>query len=365
MHHSTIIFTVTNDLAYDRRMQRICASLQKNGWDVTLIGRQLPNSPALTNLPFKTQRIRCYFNKGKLFYIEYNFRLFWKLLFMKADVYGAVDLDTIIPVFKVAILKGKKKVFDAHEYFQEVPEVTGRPVTKFIWSTVAKIFIPRADVAITVSESLAKEFEQLYGKSFHVIRNVPEKKQPIETTASGKYLLYQGALNEGRGLEHLIEAMQKIDMPLKIAGEGDLSENLRQQAKALGMEDKVEFLGFISPEKLNPLTAQAWLGFNLLENKSLSYYYSLANKFFDYIQHGVPSVNMDFPEYRALNAQYRVAILLDQLSVEDIITVVNKLKNDSESYKQLRQNCLCARNELNWENEEEKLKKIFSSLILF
>ncbi|MDZ4844067.1 MAG: glycosyltransferase [Chitinophagales bacterium] len=352
-----IIFTVTNDITHDRRMQRICESLSKNGFDVTLIGRELTNSKQLTQFSFKTIRLRCLFNKGKLFYLEYNFRLFWKLLFMCADVYAAVDLDTIIPCFKVAFLKGKKKVFDAHEYFEDVPEVVNRPVTKMIWSWVGKMFVPHADLALTVSESLAEQFHQLYGIRFETIRNVPKKTTAPANT--GNYLLYQGALNEGRGLEQLIEAMQSIDMPLKIAGEGDLSDALRQKVNALGLQQKIEFLGFVSPEKLDTLTANAWLGLNLLENKGLSYYYSLANKFFDYINHGVPSLNMGFPEYKKINAQFDVSLLLKDLSAQAIVEAVYSLKENPALYEQLRKNCIEAREELNWEREEQKLLNLY------
>ncbi|HXH18454.1 MAG TPA: hypothetical protein VNJ07_05175, partial [Chitinophagales bacterium] len=139
----SIIFTVINDIAYDRRMHRICESLTHAGWNVTLIGRKLQYSKPLPPTPFKALRLRCRFNKGKLFYLEYNFRLFWKLLFMSADVYGATDLDTIIPCFKAAWLKRKKKVFDAHEFFEEVPEVVDRKFTQTVWRWVGKIFVPR------------------------------------------------------------------------------------------------------------------------------------------------------------------------------------------------------------------------------
>ena len=48
-----IIFTVTNDLNYDQRMQRICNSLAHAGYTILLIGRELDNSVALTEKIFK------------------------------------------------------------------------------------------------------------------------------------------------------------------------------------------------------------------------------------------------------------------------------------------------------------------------
>ena len=47
------------------------------------------------------------------------------------------------------------------------------------------------------------------------------------------YILYQGALNMGRGLEQLIDAMPQVAGRLVICGEGDLSAALREQAERL------------------------------------------------------------------------------------------------------------------------------------
>ncbi|WP_205127803.1 hypothetical protein, partial [Okeania hirsuta] len=62
----------------------------------------------------------------------------------------------------------------------------------------------------------------------------------------------------------------------------------RGLTKELDLQKQVKFLGYLDPEELRRITPQAHLGLNLLENKGLSYYYSLANKTFDYLQAGLP-----------------------------------------------------------------------------
>jgi hypothetical protein len=74
-----IICTVTNDLSHDQRMIRICTSLQQAGYDVCLVGRSLPDSPPLRTRPFRQHRLRCWFHRGKLFYLEYQLRLWYYL----------------------------------------------------------------------------------------------------------------------------------------------------------------------------------------------------------------------------------------------------------------------------------------------
>ncbi len=354
-----IIATVTNDLTFDRRMQRICRTLATNGYRVTLVGRQMPNSTQLNKEPYQQHRLKCWFNKGKLFYIEFNVRLWWYLLGQKADMICAIDLDTIVPDFVVAGWKGWTRIYDGHEYFSEVPEVVHRPRVKKVWEWVAKTFIPKASLAYTVGPALAQIFTQRYGIPFHTIRNVPDEvtNKPIPTETG--YLLYQGALNKGRGLEALLEAMQRIDLKLKIAGEGDLSIALRQMAIDLGVEDKVEFLGFVKPADLPELTAGAWLGLNLLENMGLSYYYSLANKCFDYIQADVPAMHMNFPEYRALVEKYPVAILIEELSPLTIVSKISELQQDESQYSALVYACQNAKKHFTWQIEAEKLLTLY------
>jgi hypothetical protein len=96
-----IIFTVTNDLNHDQRMIRICTALAAN-YDVHLIGRVLPHSKPIVNQSFTQHRLNVWFQKGKLFYAEYNIRLFFFLLKKQFDMVCGIDLDTILPCYLVS-----------------------------------------------------------------------------------------------------------------------------------------------------------------------------------------------------------------------------------------------------------------------
>ncbi|HKK78286.1 MAG TPA: glycosyltransferase family 4 protein, partial [Phaeodactylibacter sp.] len=230
----------------------------------------------------------------------------------------------------------------------------------------ACLCIPRLQYAYTVGEMLAARFTQRYGTPFAVVRNLPYRRadtQPLPK-AQPPVILYQGALNEGRGLEAAIDAMQYIEgAQLWLAGEGDLSEALRQKARSLGLDKKVRFLGYLPPQELRELTPKAYIGLNLLENKGLSYYYSLANKAFDYLQAGVPAIHMDFPEYAQLHKQHPAFLLLEELSAEALADQLRRLLEDQVLYDQLRYACQAAADELNWEREEEKLLAFWKQVL--
>lgn len=359
-----IVCLVSNDLTFDQRMHKTAATLVSAGYRVTLVGRKLPHSRPLASFSYRQVRLSCWVNQGKLFYFILQWRLFWWLLSHPFDVVCAVDLDTILPAVGVARLRNKKLVYDAHEYFTEVPEVINRPLVQRVWKWIERVAMPNTDARYTVSGSLVQRFEQEYHLPFKLVRNMPHY-QPADRPQSGDhppFLLYQGALNEGRGLEQLLLAMYEIDIPLYLVGEGDLSEKLRSLVITMGLQQKVIFKGYVAPGALQQLTQQATLGINLLENKGLSYFYSLSNKFFDYVQAGVPQICIRFPEYEKLNAIHEVALMVDDLKAFTIYASINKLLDDKALYKKLQSNCRIAAKEWTWEHEVPTLLSVYQSI---
>ena len=355
-----IIATVINDVVFDQRMIRICTSLSKN-FDVQLWGRK-KSSDLEEKRPYKQVRKRFLLNSGPLFYFSYNVRLFVRLIFTKFDILHAVDLDTLPACYIAARIKGKTIVYDSHEYFTEVPELVNRTKVRAIWLFIEKLIIPRLKYCITVGSKIAKQYEGKYNVPFTVVRNCPilvkEKSTDIPTE---NYLIYQGALNEGRGLETLIRAMKSIDMELKIAGAGDIEDELKELVEEEGLKNKVTFLGLIKPNQLLEITQKAFAGINVSENLGMSYYLSLNNKFFDYIHAGIPSITNSFPEYIYLNEKYNCCVMCE-CSEHQIVESVNLLRDDKIKYRELKKNCLLAREELNWHSEEKELLKLYAKI---
>lgn len=359
---------VTNDLTYDRRMFRICSALAEHGAEVTLVGRRRKDSKLFIPATFQGKRLRCFFNKGPLFYIEYNKRLFFHLLGSDFDVACACDLDTALAVRLACWLKRKKTVYDAHEYFSEVPELTKRPVIKKVWEWIAKWTIPGFDACYTVGEELAQLMGRRYKVHFDVVRNIAPSvhsgKAFPEQVVDEKILLYQGALNVGRGLEACIEAMAHLPgWKLWLAGEGDITEQLKELAQKIGVGDKVVFLGWVKPDNIPLLMKQARLSINLREAGSLNDYYSLPNKFFDAIHAGLPSINMNYPEYVRIIGQYPCALLIEEVKVDKIVAAIHYLDEHPEVYQSMKEACQAAAQVLTWENETKNLIEIYNRLL--
>jgi glycosyltransferase involved in cell wall biosynthesis len=361
-----ICLSVTTDLTYDQRMIRICTSLAGAGYKVLLVGRQKKTSLPLAEQPYQQKRLYTLFEKGKLFYIEYNTRLFFFLLTRQTDLFCAIDLDTILPVWIASRLKKKPRVYDAHELFCEMKEVVTRPAIYRIWKKIEKTCVPKFTYGYTVNQPIADEFRNMYSVQYGVIRNVPFLKPLDNNIVKGNFIIYQGSVNEGRSFETLIPAMQWIDIPLIICGDGNFMQQIKILIEKYGVAGKVILNGLIPPTELRLLTQKALIGITLFENNGQSNYLSLANRFFDYIHAGTPQVCVDYPAYKEINNQLQIAVVVKDLSPENLAQHINGLINNKTLYTQLRNNCLELRKQINWEKEKQTLllfyKKLFETV---
>lgn len=316
-----ILMAVSNDLVTDQRVDRSCRALVEAGYDVTLIGRQLDDTTPLQR-PYRTVRLWLLFRCKVWFYAELNLRLFWWMLWHKADLFYANDTDTLAACYLAARLRRKPLFFDAHELFPEVPELVDRPRVRRVWQRLEDHILPRIGkrvrgTAVTVTQSIADHYRQRYGVEMGVVRNVPDVATEVAPPPSidlqgRRMLLYQGAVNAGRCVDRLIDAMAYLpDCQLVVAGDGDLREELERRAAAVEWHDRIVFLGRLTPAQLRALTPQASLGLVLMENMGLNYYYSLPNRVGDFVRAGVPLLVSDFPELRRVVDAYRVGLIVD------------------------------------------------------
>jgi len=354
-----ILVSVTNDLVTDQRVHKVCSTLTQMNFDVLLIGRRFNSSTKITR-NYKTTRMKLLFTSGFLFYAEYNLRLFFKLFFLKKDILLSNDLDTLLPNYLVSKIKGIPVVYDSHELFSELPSIQGRYSQK-VWRFLEKWLVPKQKYFYTVSDSIADWFEKKYGIKPLVIKNFSTSKKLPLLESQNKYILYQGALNKGRGLLALIEAMQKIEnITLKVAGEGPFKSKIIEKIQQLKLEEKVEFLGNLPPNNLLYVTQEASLGISLEEDLGLSYRYSLPNKLFDYIQAKTPVVATYLPEIKNIVETYKIGEIIEDHSPENIAKAINiVLKNGKSFYKD---NLKKASEKLIWENQEELLMSIFRNI---
>ncbi len=353
----------------DNRVHKVAVSLQKMGFEPVLIGRLLPESHVVER-DYQTHRMKLLFRKGAMFYFEYNLRLLLYLLKSKVDVFVANDLDTLPANNLASRIKRKPLIYDSHEYFTEVPELIGRPVVRTIWTWLEKILVPKVDAAYTVCDSIAEVYRDLYNVDFKVVRNLPvcsqvEKLEHQEKTKTQpKVILYQGALNLGRGVGAAIRSMQYLDgAELWLAGDGDLTSELKELVVEMSLESKVKFLGRLPLHQLHEVTCQADLGISLEEDLGLNYRFALPNKLFDYIQAGVPVLVSNLPEMRHIVEHYQIGAISETHQRKELAELMKSALFDQEKRLVWKQNLTKAAKELCWENEEQVLRIVYKQFL--
>ncbi len=368
-----VTVSVINDLATDQRVKKICGTLHNMGFDITLIGREMKNSPAMDHRPYAVKRMKLFFEKGALFYAEYNLRLFFFLLFYKSELLVSNDLDTLLPNFLISKIKRIPLVYDSHEYFTEVPELIHRPMVQKTWKLIERSIFPRLKEVITVNDSIADLFQNDYGIRPVVVRNIPPfKKLTRDKTRSElglptdkKILIMQGAgINVHRGSEELIEAMPLVnEAVLLIIGGGDVIDFIKKRVIELNISERVIFKPRMPYDQLIQYTANADLGLTLDKDNNLNYRFSLPNKLFDYIQAGIPVMATHLPEIAKIIDTYQVGCYMPDHIPEHMANKINEVLADQQQMDEWKNNCKFASPELNWEKEEKKVIDIYSHYV--
>ena len=349
----------------DQRVNRTCLTLTECGFEVLLVGRVLKNSLELTPRPYSTHRMKLLFTKGMAFYIEFQIRLFFYLLFHKADLFFSNDLDTLLPNYILSKTKAIPLIYDSHEYYTGVPELQNNPIKRSIWKGLEKLLIPRLKYMFTVNDSIAKLYKDEFDIDVKVMRNLPMKKTLPSRSLRGlpgipaeqNIILLQGAgININRGAEEAVQAMAYLDnCLLLIIGGGDAVDSLKNLSYKLNLTEKVKFIPKLPLEELMQYTLHADIGLTLDKDTNINYKYSLPNKLFDYIQAKVPVLASPLVEVKKIIDQYQVGICIDSHNPEEIASKIKYMLSDKDRVHTWKANAEKAKEALCWENEKQNL----------
>lgn len=362
-----IIVLVSNDVQHDQRVAKVCNTLHEMGHEIIVLGRRLKESQDV-HRPYRVVRLRLLFRTGFLFYGALQWRFFWFLLFHRADVILANDLDTLLPAYLVAKMKGSALVYDSHEYFTEAEGLTGRPFPKRVWEKLEAWIFPKLKHVYTVNDSIASIYHKKYGVDVRVIRNVPPLLEETSSLSRAELglpesvpiVMLQGAyIDPDRGGMEAVQAMEWLsDAVLVVVGDGRDIARMKQEAQRPELSGRVYFFPKQPIERLRAYTRHASIGLSLDKPVHLNYLYSLPNKLFDYIHADVPVLITNLPETSRIVREWNVGEIIDG---NDPKTIASRLKQmlDGEALKRMQHACGDARLVFNWQQESQTLLDIF------
>lgn len=287
---------------------------------------------------------------------------------LKTDIYHANDLNTLIQATICAKIKNKKLIFDSHEI-----NTSRSGYDSWIYPYLEKKLIFFPDYVIHENNTRAKYIENLYGFRPEVIYNYPylrldKKKIDLHSllglSADELLFVYQGGIQEGRGLEQLIQAVPLIKKGVVVfIGDGKIKDKLIRETRERGLQNRVKFVKKVPLEVLHLYTRNAYLGFQVLNNTCFNHYSAASNKLFEYMMAGVPVVGCSFPEIKQVILKEKMGILVDSSNPESIANAVNYLVDNKDVWLEFRENALKSRLRYCWEEEQTNLLKIYNSLV--
>ncbi|MCB9259302.1 MAG: glycosyltransferase [Ignavibacteriales bacterium] len=303
------------------------------------------------------------------FYLNFFYLLIRDLLKTKANYYFAEDIYTL-PITYFFAKKNKAKIFyNSREIYAHLGGLRNKNTIQKIISKIESKFIRKVDLVLVTGEMDADYLRDSYGiDKFFVLRNLPKFKEVISKidlrsqlniSQERKILLYQGVILEGRGIKKTIDLIEKIpNIHFVIVGEGEFRNKFEKYSVEKKLEKRIHFIGAVNHSELLNYTAGADIGLALIENISISYYYALPNKLFEYIMAGIPIFASNLPQMKKVIDEYNVGKYVDPENENEMIKNLEELIKDQKLLSDFTANCKKASKILNWENEFEKFKEL-------
>ncbi len=372
----SVVSIVLNDFTHDSRVLKECRSLIGAGYQVRVAAMYSPGLAEKENkdgLEIRRYQISAQkLSKGLFFSGIKYLQLLWKIYRdnREADIYHCNDIEALpIGVFAKWMGKNKRVVYDAHEYESEKSGVWGfRKKLLFVFE---RFFIKFADQTITVGDKIAEEYARIYNIAKPtVVMNCPvlskasyDKsllRKQFSIDADKILLIVQGGLTADRGIQETLDAFVNVnrnDMALVFMGYGSMEEQIKSYATD---NNNIFFMPSVPPEVVVSYTASADVGLTFIENSSLSYYYSLPNKFFEYIHADLAIISWPLFEIKKIIEKENIGLITDEFSTESIEKALRTLnKVQIEEY---RNNVINLKNQFNWSIQEQRLLDVYKIL---
>ncbi|CAN5762766.1 glycosyltransferase family 4 protein [soil metagenome] len=146
--------------------------------------------------------------------------------------------------------------------------------------------------------------------------------------------LYLGRLKRYKGVDLIIRAVAQLAArgdqgKLLIGGRGEWEANLRELAASLGLEDRVEFLGFVSEQRKRELFRSVWANMYLSPKEG----WGITN--LEAGACGTPTIASDSPGLRESVVHERTGLLVSHGDVDQVADAMRRLSRDRAEVERL------------------------------
>ncbi len=367
MNYKSVFIAYLGNAFNDTRVANLTRSFKEDGLGVEVVSFDW-TTPNFKTIKGETSVYRLKKAGSSLkYYSKYISILVKRLWNSKADVFCAEDVYTLPFVYMVAKLKRKRSFYNSRELYPFVAGLRNKKYIQAVIRCIERYFIKKVSLVTTTGKMDSNFIEQYYKLTYTIVlRNLPTFRRATEPVDYRKklnipedhlILLYQGVILEGRGIDVIIKTLK--DLPkcsFVVLGDGFMKDNFIKLSQEEGVEDRVHFMGTISQDKLINYTAGADVGLSVIENLSLSYYYALPNKLFEYLMAGLPVVCSDMPQMKDIVDSHNVGFAVNLEEKGKLVEKIKVLQDNPKLVEEFKANALKASEDLNWEKEYEKVK---------
>jgi glycosyltransferase involved in cell wall biosynthesis len=298
--------------------------------------------------------------------VELTTKMVSKAIKMKPKVVHCHDTLVLPLGAMVKLFTGAKLIYDAHELESDRNGLT--KILSILTLFVEKLLWRYIDALIIVSPSIEKWYKSNIGKKYsEIILNSPIVKNsniainksyfrdkfsiPIES----KIFLYIGILGRGRGIDLITDAFTKDGLKSHVVflGYGELTNNLKALAQNCS---NIHVHEAVPHEQVVAIAKSADVGLCLIQNVSLSDYYCLPNKLFEYCFAEIPVLASNFPDIAETVDKYSLGKCCE-LNAQSIYGSIKEFESMAELPKINSDNLY----DLSWDAQEKKLIKLYAS----
>jgi glycogen(starch) synthase len=276
---------------------------------------------------------------------------------LEYDLVHAHDYNTLELGAELAEAKGTRLVYDAHEYWSGRPR-HGRPAPFQHLREIAqeRQLGARADVVLTVSDGIARRFEDQFGwRHVSVVRNTfPREPMRFTQIETPRGVVYAGRICEGRDLETVAAAAQDL-APLRITVAGPRDETFLSKYSA----GAVQIRDALPLAEMDRLIAAEGLALVTLADRGVNHRLAMPNKLFQAVRMGVPVVATDLPEIGECVRAYGLGTLY---RAGDPASLVEAVREAIGRYPELVQRVRAAAPLLSWEVDAKVLSGVYDKL---
>jgi glycosyltransferase involved in cell wall biosynthesis len=198
-----------------------------------------------------------------------------------------------------------------------------------------------------------------------VVQSSKRIREELNLNQPWPIVLYQGGVQQGRGLERLVRVAAQVPSTYFVfIGGGRLDGSLRSIAAELGLEERVRFIPTVALAELPSYTASADIGVQPIENTCLNHYTTDSNKLFEYVQAGLPVVASDLPEIRRVVRAHDLGMLVPPGDTEALAGAIGQLVQNEALRLHYSERAVQAAAALSWESQEHELLALYDKVLL-